>query len=430
MNIFRKQSQSPSLEESRNDRESVIASIRSSRPSAQRSALDTRPPSALRRPDTGIGIDHLLTAYDDYPNVVQDLATTASKLQVAEERSAELEANLKKEKEEREADAQTAVNERVLAAKAAEEEKTNAETSVEKRVREELEPQIVELERKLKEVSAARDGLDKELSNRRREMTGWIAKMERSSKERSEIEIRQKKADEDKLKVDQTLRDLDQEILQALRVSAREIGDDRSPSKGSHPHASRPYCRLPATPALQHASPSMISSRHLSATPYTNTSYGGVLGNPPVSISSGVYNSTGGYFCVTSLLTQLSAYFGVTPTLPFIEGAVAGTNVTALGLAESTQTNILCNPCIFAAIDIVEEVYPSAGMVPVSYLASYVGATAPNVTVNTFVNSTCAYDGLAATTNGTLPANVSVSIINSTFPYTLTNGTATFAPGV
>ncbi|ORY26046.1 hypothetical protein BCR39DRAFT_273539 [Naematelia encephala] len=162
--------------------------------------------------------------------------------------------------------------------------------------------------------------------------------------------------------------------------------------------------------------------------PYTNASYGGVLGNPPIPISS-AYNTTGGVFCVTSLLTQLSAYFGTNLTIPFVETIVKGGNSTALKLAEGIQSNIICNGCIFGALDVVEEAYPGVGSVPISKIYGLLNRTSPvNTTINGFVNGTCAYVPLNATSNGTLPTNISVSIIDSTFPYNLTNGTTTFLP--
>ena len=144
-----------------------------------------------------------------------------------------------------------------------------------------------------------------------------------------------------------------------------------------------------------------------SSDPYTNASYGGSLGNPPIPISS-AYNSTNGTFCVTSVLTQLSAYFGANLTLPYLESFIgAGSttkNTTALTRAENISTTILCNPCIFAALDLTEEVYPSLGLVTVSSIYGLLNMSTPtsvtaNTTINTLVNSTCAYDALVVTSS-------------------------------
>ena len=127
------------------------------------------------------------------------------------------------------------------------------------------------------------------------------------------------------------------------------------------------------------------------STPYTNKSYGGSLGNAPIPISS-AYNETNGTFCVTSVLTQLSAYFKANLTLPFIESIVDGGNRTALGLAERISPTILCNDCIFGAIDVVEEAYPTLGDVPLSAIYGYFNrTTSVNTTINGLVNGTCAY---------------------------------------
>jgi len=165
--------------------------------------------------------------------------------------------------------------------------------------------------------------------------------------------------------------------------------------------------------------------------PYTNLSYGGVLGNPPIPVSSPIYNSTNGTFCVTSVLTQLSAYFGTNLTLPFIEGIATLMNTTALGLAESINVLALCNDCVFGAVDVVEDVIPSIGSTPLSTIFGLLGMTSPvNTTINGLLNGTCAYKPLAVSTNGTLPSNITVSIINSTFPYNLTSGNHTFSPAL
>lgn len=135
--------------------------------------------------------------------------------------------------------------------------------------------------------------------------------------------------------------------------------------------------------------------------PYTEESYGGFLGAPPVAIDSGVYNSTEGYFCVTSLLTQLSAYFGAEPTVPYLTGLLTGANQTALDLATSIEANIICNDCIFAAAAIVDLAYPDAGNVPFDAIFALFNMTSPlpeGTTINEFANDTCAYEDRSVST--------------------------------
>jgi len=135
----------------------------------------------------------------------------------------------------------------------------------------------------------------------------------------------------------------------------------------------------------------------LSSNYYTNESYGGTLGNAPIPISS-AYNTTDGVFCVTSLLTQLTAYFGANFTLPYLEGLVSGTNTTAIHLAKNISTTILCNDCIFAAVDVIEDEYPVVGQItPQEVLAYFNMSSSLNSTVNEILNGTCAYESLAVT---------------------------------
>lgn len=153
--------------------------------------------------------------------------------------------------------------------------------------------------------------------------------------------------------------------------------------------------------------------------PYGTNNTADFLGPAPIPITS--YNSTNGTFCVTSVLTQLSAYFGTNLTLPFIESISTHMNTTASGLYSGISSTFLCNDCIFAGVDVVERAYPSVGMTPVQEVAGVFNmSSSSTMTLNGLLNSTCAYENLATTTNGTLPANITVSIINSTFPYNLT----------
>jgi len=165
--------------------------------------------------------------------------------------------------------------------------------------------------------------------------------------------------------------------------------------------------------------------------PYTAQSYGGFLGAPAIPITTPPYNSTDGTFCVTSLLTQLSAYYQTNLTVPFLGGIISGANTTALDLTKSINPNIICNECLFGALDVVDLAYPIVGEAPVQAITSFLGVDGSalgNITINGLFNATCAYKDMVVSENGTLPSTISVSIINSTYPYTLTNGNSTFSP--
>ena len=133
---------------------------------------------------------------------------------------------------------------------------------------------------------------------------------------------------------------------------------------------------------------------------YTAASYGGFLGTSPIPISPLVYNVTSsGAFCVTSLLTQYTAYIGANLTLPYVTAAITGANSTAVMLGESVNLNILCNPCIFAWFDLVELVYSVVGSVQIGGVFQLLGLPVPtglgNVTINQAVDGECAYKPLS-----------------------------------
>jgi len=137
-----------------------------------------------------------------------------------------------------------------------------------------------------------------------------------------------------------------------------------------------------------------------SSEPYTEESYGGFLGAPAIPVDGMTYNSTDGYFCVTSVLTQLSAYFGTNLTVPFITDIVNGNNDTALELVKTVNPNILCNDCIFGMLDLVSEAYPSAGDVSFDVLFGLLKMTSPlpaGTTLAEYANDTCAYQNLSIT---------------------------------
>ena len=163
-----------------------------------------------------------------------------------------------------------------------------------------------------------------------------------------------------------------------------------------------------------------LTDKCLSSDPYTNASYGGFLGAPPIPVTNPAYNSTNGTFCVTSVLTQLSAYFGANLTVGWIEAAVTGKNQTAVQLVTSIQSNALCNECVFAAADLLAEAAPALATTPIDTLISYVtpiltgkmmNATMPmnatmsstgipmNLTIQSYLNGTCAYANYSVTTS-------------------------------
>lgn len=158
---------------------------------------------------------------------------------------------------------------------------------------------------------------------------------------------------------------------------------------------------------------------------YTAESYGGFLGAPPIPISD-AYNLTDGAFCVSSVLTQLSAYFGSNLTISYIEAAATGQNQTAVDLLTSIQPNILCNGCIFGAVDVLVAAYPGLANVTAAQVFGYINMTLPSsvpedTTLPDVMDSTCAYVPLSVNST-VLPPGVSISIVNSTFPNAPANG--------
>ena len=141
--------------------------------------------------------------------------------------------------------------------------------------------------------------------------------------------------------------------------------------------------------------------------------------NATIPIASGGYNATNGTFCATSLLTELSSYLGANLTIPYVLTVALGANSTALQTLEMIPPTALCSECIFAALDLVEQEYPSIGNYSV----------ASNYTLNQYLEGTCAADGYNITTNGTLPANITEVADNSTYPYTIVVGNTTILPG-
>ena len=160
-------------------------------------------------------------------------------------------------------------------------------------------------------------------------------------------------------------------------------------------------------------SPGWSSARdtalNISSEPYTEESYGGFLGAPAIPIDGMTYNSTDGYFCVTSLVTQLSAYFGTNITVPFVTDIAQGNNETALELVKSVNPNIICNECIFATFDIINQAFPDVKGTSFDFLFGLLNMTSPlpaDTTLAEYANETCAYQNMSISTGESRLANV------------------------
>ncbi|CAD6568441.1 MAG: hypothetical protein TREMPRED_004540 [Tremellales sp. Tagirdzhanova-0007] len=142
--------------------------------------------------------------------------------------------------------------------------------------------------------------------------------------------------------------------------------------------------------------------------------------NATIPISNSTYNSTNGTFCVTSVLTEVSAYLGVNLTNSFVDTVILGGNATALQSLEMIPPSALCSDCVFAALDLVGQEYPQVGMINLS----------SNYTVGMYLNGTCNATGFNYTTNGTLPLTIQEVAFNSSYPYNVTIGNLTYPAGL
>ncbi len=109
--------------------------------------------------------------------------------------------------------------------------------------------------------------------------------------------------------------------------------------------------------------------------------------NATIPITSSEYNQTNGTFCVTSVLTEVSAYLGANLTNPFVDTLVLGGNSTALNLLGMIPHTALCSDCIYAGVDLIEEQYPQLGSISI----------AGNMTVNQYLDGVCNATGLQMT---------------------------------
>lgn len=166
-----------------------------------------------RRAAPHVPLDQLLKVYDDYPLLVKDYEGLAERYNLAEKEAEqvniakeELQVQLDREKEKREDD-------RIRAREAKEE----AERTMNKKVRDELNPKIAELERKLKEMTLERDNYKEELRMRTTKMDGWVGQLARLHGESAQQAEKEAKAAEERLSVLEKSRKLNLEILQGLR---------------------------------------------------------------------------------------------------------------------------------------------------------------------------------------------------------------------
>lgn len=172
----------------------------------------------FRSSDKSIDLKKLLEVYDDYPVVLHSLERTSDALQraeedarVAEDKKEQTEEDLKHEKEEREKDR-----------KQAEKDQKDAVKKMEDKVRAELNPKIKDLEDKLKKMTTDRDTQKRELGELRNQMSGWISSMDKLHKERQAGEEKEAKAAEERKKLAEKLKTLDNDILQGLKKAAEK----------------------------------------------------------------------------------------------------------------------------------------------------------------------------------------------------------------
>jgi hypothetical protein len=188
---------------------SIASRNKVTEPARASASSDTR----FRSSDKAIDLKKLIEVYDDYPIVLNSLERTHDALdraeddaRVAEERKDQADEELRLEKEEREKER-----------KKAEKDQKDAIKRTDEKVRAELNPKIKDLEDKLKAMTLDRDTQKKDLGELRTKMNGWISGMDKLHKERIAGEEREVKAAEERQKLADKLRALDDEILEGLR---------------------------------------------------------------------------------------------------------------------------------------------------------------------------------------------------------------------
>ncbi|ORX40319.1 hypothetical protein BD324DRAFT_679337 [Kockovaella imperatae] len=185
--------------------------------------------ASIRTGGKPVGIQELLTTFDDYPRIVKErdaarsqIVASSRAVSAAEEKRDQAILDLEKEKAARSMDASRAVQER-----------KDAEKAVEASVRGELKPRITELEGRVKDLTQQRSKLTDEISTLRRQMASWISSMERLHKERSNAAEQEKKAEESRMALNEKLRELDTQILEGLKLSSKEPPTPAFASAGS-----------------------------------------------------------------------------------------------------------------------------------------------------------------------------------------------------
>ena len=159
----------------------------------------------------------------------------------------------------------------------------------------------------------------------------------------------------------------------------------------------------------------------------------------PIELTSPPYNITNGTaFCATSLLTEVSSKVGANLTLPFFYDLYKSyQNGTIAQYAKDFAPTDICNECIFAAADVIGVAYPSIGNLTLGSLgltqtnsSTIDNAVSPvaNITLSQALDGQCAARGLQWTSNGTLPANITLGAENSTFGYELMTANGTYTP--
>jgi hypothetical protein len=74
--------------------------------------------------------------------------------------------------------------------------------------------------------------------------------------------------------------------------------------------------------------------------------------------------------------------------------------MTGAAALSGISSTVLCNDCIFAAVDLVEAAYPAVGNLTIQQVAGVFNISSSlNATVNEVLNSTCAYENLTISTS-------------------------------
>ncbi|WVW79175.1 hypothetical protein I302_101141 [Kwoniella bestiolae CBS 10118] len=182
-----------------------------------------------------IDLQRLLAVYDDYPNVLRDLESTSLRLEEAEESARvayskrdDAEKDLLDERKGRKADNDRAASEKEKTAREAKKDKADAEKAREEKVRNELNPKIKDLETRLKSVTDERNRLDRELTEKKKQMELWITNLEKLSIERKSGYEKERKAVEERWASEEKTRKLDEDILTGLKkaLTPSEVNEE------------------------------------------------------------------------------------------------------------------------------------------------------------------------------------------------------------